>query len=134
MADERPRKLAGKGPTLLQRSHTSADTHLHCVSEHFSNCFSPSPPAYRLLSSLTCIRSSSIFAIRPTPNDQSTDALRTHARCDKFAARPAGFELLPPDKLWSPSKNLPRRLGSRSAFGTLRASVNRIRGKSKTRS
>ena len=134
MADERPRKLAGKGPTLLQRSHTSADTHLHCVSEHFSNCFSRRPPGHRWLSSLTRIRSSSIFGMRPTPNGQSTDALRTHARRDKFASQSCRSGLLSPDQLWSLSKNLPRRLGSRFGFGTLRASVNRIRGKSKTRS
>jgi len=47
---------------------------------------------------------------------------------------PTGFGLLPPDTLWSPSKNLPRRPGSRFSFGTLWASVNRVRGKSKTRS
>ncbi len=90
--------------------------------------------SYPPLLSLTGISSSSIFGMRPTPNAQSTDALRTHARRSKFASRPAGFGLLSPDKLWSLSKNLPRRLGSRFAFGTLRASVNRIRGKSKTRS
>jgi hypothetical protein len=62
--------------------------------------------SYPSLLSLTGISSSSIFGMRPTPNAQSTDALRTHARRSKFASRPAGFGLLPPDKLWSPSKKL----------------------------
>lgn len=61
---------------------------------------------YPPLLSLTGICSSSIFGMRPTPNAQSTDARRTHARRSKFASRPAGFGLLPPDKLWSPSKKL----------------------------
>ena len=43
MADERARKLADKGSTPFQRSHTSADTHLHYASEHFSNYCSPAP-------------------------------------------------------------------------------------------
>lgn len=43
MADDRARKLADKGSTRLQRSHSSADTHLHCSSEHFSNCCSLAP-------------------------------------------------------------------------------------------
>jgi len=68
-------------------------------------CLSRSAPSLRLLS-LMGISSSSIFGMRPTPNAQSTDALRTHARRGKFASRPAGFGLLPPDKLWSPSKKL----------------------------
>jgi hypothetical protein len=50
MADDQARKLADNGSTPMQRSHTSADTHLHCASEHFSNCFSPRPPTHRLLS------------------------------------------------------------------------------------
>ena len=71
MAEDRARRLADRGSTLLQRSHTSADSHLHCASEHFSKTASPS--AHLLvagLSSLTCIRSSSIFGMRPTPNGQ----------------------------------------------------------------
>lgn len=56
--------------------------------------------------SLIGVSSSSIFGMRPTPNAQSTDALRTHARRSKFASRPADFGLLPPDELWSPSKKL----------------------------
>lgn len=62
--------------------------------------------SYPPLLSLTGISSLSIFGMRPTPNTQSTDAQRTHARRSKFASRPAGFGLLPPDKLWSPSKKL----------------------------
>ena len=62
--------------------------------------------SYVPLLSLTGISPSSIFGIRPTPNAQSTDALRTHARHSKFASRPAGFGLLPPDELWAPSTKL----------------------------
>ena len=102
MADDRARVLADSGSTRLQRSHTSADTHLHCASEHFSNCLSPRPPAHRLLSSLTCIRSSSIFGMRPTPNGQSTDAPRTHARRDKCAAQPCRFGTPPPQTSCGP--------------------------------
>jgi hypothetical protein len=91
MADDQARKLADKGPTLLERSHTSADIHLHCASEHFCKTASPSARPLVACSSSTCIRSSSIFGMRPTPNAQSTDALRTHARRDKFAAQPCGF-------------------------------------------
>jgi hypothetical protein len=50
----------------------------------------------RPLLSLGGISFSSIFGMRPTPNAQSTDALRAHARRSKFASRPAGFGLLPP--------------------------------------
>jgi hypothetical protein len=62
--------------------------------------------SYPPLLSLTGISSSSIFDMRPTPNAQITDALRTHARRCKFASHPTGFGLLPPDKLVSPSKKL----------------------------
>jgi hypothetical protein len=96
MADDRVQKLAAKGSTPSRCSHTSADTHFHCASEHFSNSFSPRPAAHRWLSSLTRIRSSSIFGMRPTPNGQSTDALRTHARRDKCAAQPCRFGTPPP--------------------------------------
>jgi len=106
MADDRARKLADKGSTPLQRSHTFADSHLPCASEHFNNSFSPRSPAHRLLSSLTCIRSSSIFGMRPTPNAQSTDALRTHARSDKFAAPPCGFGTPPPRQAVVPFQKL----------------------------
>src|SRR6266568_185021 len=67
----------------------------------FSSCFLPTQVFVRLV-----LRSSSIFGMHPTPNAQSTDALRTHARRCKFTSRPPGFGLLPPDKLWSPSKKL----------------------------
>ena len=76
-----------------------------CSSDRRVLCLTRSVTSPRLLS-LTGISSSSIFGMRPTPNAQSTDALRTHARRGKFASRPAGFGLLPPDKLWSPSKKL----------------------------
>ena len=52
--------------------------------------------SYSPLLSLMDISSSLIFGMRPTPNAQSTDALRAHARRCKFASRPPGFGLLPP--------------------------------------
>ena len=104
-----------------------------CSSDLRVFCVSRSASSPQLLS-LTGISSSSIFGMRPTPNAQSTDALRTHARRSKFASRPAGVDSFPHTSCGPLPKNLPRRLGSRFAFGTLRASVNRIRGKSKTRS
>lgn len=76
-----------------------------CSSDLRVFCLSGSA-SYPPLLSLTGISSSLIFGMRPTPNAQSTDALRTHARRSKFASRPPGFGLLPPDKLWSPSKKL----------------------------
>ena len=87
-------------PTLPMSSMLctcSSELRVFCLSR--SACYPP-------LLSLTGISSSSIFGMRPTPNAQSTDALRTHARHGKFASRPPGFGLLPPDELWAPSKKL----------------------------
>jgi hypothetical protein len=87
-------------PTLPMSSISCA-----CSCEFRVFCLSRSASSPVLLS-LMCISSSSIFGMRPTPNAQSTDALRTHARRSKFASCPAGFGLLPPDELWAPSKKL----------------------------
>jgi hypothetical protein len=85
-------------PSVSSMSRTcSSNLRVFCLSRSAS---------WPQLLSLTGISSSSIFGMRPTPNAQSTDALRTHARRGKFASRPTSFGLLPPDKLWSPSKKL----------------------------
>ena len=107
MADERARKLAESALKPSCSARTLPPTlNLNCASEHFSNCFPPRPLVHRLLSSLNCIRSSSIFGMRPTPNGQSTDALRPHARRDKFAVKPCWVWTPPPRQAVVPFQKL----------------------------
>ncbi|SRR6266536_3948265 len=88
-----------------------------------------------LLSSRLAFRSSLIFGYAshaertktPTPRGRTLD-VATSLRALRV------LDSSPQTSCGPLPKNSPRRLGSRFAFGTLRASVNRIRGKSHRRS